>query len=85
MATTAKHTAVAVNRRGPVDAPEPTPPAAPELGPVRSYQAAEVSEALHRSTKWVYRHADELGAIRIGRAVIFPRHRIDAIAGERAA
>jgi hypothetical protein len=53
--------------------------------PTRSYQAAEVSEALHRSTKWVYRHADELGAIRIGRAVIFPRHRIDAIAGERAA
>jgi hypothetical protein len=47
--------ALAARLRGPVDVQE-----APAL-----LTAAELAERLHVSREWVYRHADELGAIRL--------------------
>ncbi len=42
----------------------------------RYLDAAEISDRLSMSTDWVYRHADELGAVKLGGAVRFPERAV---------
>lgn len=45
--------------------------------------AAKVAEALGRRREWVYRHADELGAHRIGGRPMFDLARVTAVSHEQ--
>jgi predicted DNA-binding transcriptional regulator AlpA len=52
-------------------------PARREPRPLDRYlDAAEISDRLSMSTDWVYRHADELGAVKLGGAVRFPERAV---------
>lgn len=46
--------------------------------------AEEVSKRMNKSRRWVYKHADELGAARIGKNLIFSQEALaDALQGKR--
>ncbi len=52
-------------------------PAHPKTRSLDRYLGAgEVADRLGMSTDWVYRHADELGAVKLGGAVRFPERAV---------
>ena len=51
-------------------------PANPMRSLDRYLGVGEVADRLGMSTDWVYRHADELGAVKLGGAVRFPERAV---------